>query len=182
MLLRSFGTALGLCLLAGSGQAQEAMVDVQGDGPPSHLTAAALTAMPAMTLHVAFGTGHGPTDATFEGPLLWTVLAEARAVDTTKAPLQVRQIVTLTGRDGYTATLALDEISPDFEGKQVILAEKMNGQPLPAEHFRIVVPGDKRGGRSVRDIMRIVVTGQPWAAPSPLIRPSSLSIAMSKNI
>jgi len=47
--------------------------------------------------------------------------------------------------------------APAFEGKPVILAERTNGQPLGAGHFRIVVPGDRRGGRSVRDVASIAV-------------------------
>jgi hypothetical protein len=33
----------------------------------------------------------------------------------------------------------------------------MDGQPLDPEHFRIVVPGDRRSARSVRDIISIAV-------------------------
>lgn len=57
------------------------------------------------------------------------------------------------------------EIAPEFEGKQVILAERMDDQPLDAEELRIVVPLDRRGGRSVRKVARIEVstplTGSP---------------------
>lgn len=64
----------------------------------------------------------------------------------------------IVGRDGYRAVQALGEIPPEFEAKQVILAERMNGNPLAPDHFRIVVPLDKRGGRSVRDVARIEVS------------------------
>jgi DMSO/TMAO reductase YedYZ molybdopterin-dependent catalytic subunit len=39
----------------------------------------------------------------------------------------------------------------------VILAEQMNGKPLGPDHFRLVVPGDQRGGRSVRDVVSITI-------------------------
>lgn len=67
----------------------------------------------------------------------------------------------ITGRDGYRAVLALGEIAPDFENKSVILANRMDGKPLGAGHPRVVVPLDKRGGRSVRDVMRIPVLAAP---------------------
>ena len=121
------------------------------------LTDSDLSKLPAIHISVAFGTEHGPRLSEFEGPLLWTVLIQAHALDFAKPGDQARQIISLTGRDGYTAVLGLGEISPDFEGKQVILAEQMNGQPLGPEHLRIVVPGDKKGGRSVRDIVAIAV-------------------------
>ena len=133
---------------------------VQGKGgDPASLTMDAIAKLPSIQLKVAFATDHGPRDANFAGPLLWTVLDSAHAVDPTKHRDDVRQIVILTGQDGYTAVLALGEISPEFENKQVILAASMDGKPL--EHPRIVVPGDKRGGRGVHDLAKIVVLPPP---------------------
>jgi hypothetical protein len=44
----------------------------------------------------------------------------------------------------------------------VILADHMVGQPLAPEHLRLVIPGERRAGRSVRDVVRISVgTAQP---------------------
>jgi DMSO/TMAO reductase YedYZ molybdopterin-dependent catalytic subunit len=46
--------------------------------------------------------------------------------------------------------------APDFEGKSAILAITENGQPLPPEDgIRLIVPGDKHGGRAVRDVVKI---------------------------
>jgi len=112
-------------------------------------------------VRVAFLTEHGVHAASFEGPLLWTVLQKAGAVDPAKHRDQVSQWIVIIGRDGYRAVLALGEIAPEFEGKQVLLAERMDGQPLGVDHLRIVVPLDKRGGRSVREVTRIEVTAVP---------------------
>ena len=106
------------------------------------MTAEDVANLPAIQVPVAFGTEHGARRAVFDGPLLWAVLDRAHVVDPGKPGEQVRQIVSLTGRDGYTAVLGLGEISPDFEGKQVILAERMDGKPLGPDHLRVVVPGD----------------------------------------
>jgi len=35
---------------------------------------------------------------------------------------RLRHTIVVTGRDGYAAVLALAEIDPEFEGKQVVLA------------------------------------------------------------
>ena len=55
--------------------------------------------------------------------------------------------------DGYAVALA--EIDPEFEGKQVLLAYRRNGQPIEGNTLRLVVPADRHGGRSVRDVVRI---------------------------
>jgi hypothetical protein len=57
--------------------------------------------------------------------------------------------------DRHTAVVALAEIAPQFAGRPIQIAEGMNGAPLPQEALRLMVPGDRRGGRSVRDVVRI---------------------------
>jgi hypothetical protein len=132
---------------------------------PSHatvnVTTEDLARLPMVKVDVAFLTEHGKRRASFEGPLLWTVLQKAGAVDPARPRGQVSRTVVIIGTDGYRAVLALAEISPEFEGKQVILAERMDRQLLGAGHLRIVVPLDKRGGRSVRDVAHIEVTAPP---------------------
>jgi len=129
---------------------------------PVNLSLGELAQLPATQVHTDFLTENGPHAASFEGPLLWTVLQRAGVIDAAKHREQVSQTIIILGRDGYRAVLALGEIAPEFEAKQVILAERMDGSPLEVEHLRVVVPLDKRGGRSVRDVARIEVT-----APSP---------------
>ena len=68
---------------------------------------------------------------------------------------RLRHTIVVTGRDGYAVVLALAEIDPEFEGKQVVLAYRRDGQPMNGHELRLVVPGDRRGGRSVRDVVRI---------------------------
>ncbi len=127
-------------------------------GATTTLGIAQIQALPAITITAAFGTAHGPFKAVFTGPLLWTVLTATRAVDAEHPKLAVRQSALITGSDGYAAVLALGEIAPAFEDKKIILATRMNGQYLGPQHLRIVVPGDKMGGRSVRDVVRIAVS------------------------
>jgi hypothetical protein len=124
-------------------------------GTPVTLSQATLASLPSAKLHVSFGTDHGPTSATFQGPLLWTVLVHEGVVSAAHPRDATRQVLLVTGRDGYTAVLALGEIAPQFEGKQTILADSMNGRPLGLGHWRIVIPGEQRGGRDVRDVARL---------------------------
>jgi hypothetical protein len=128
-----------------------------GSGSPHRVLTDDLRALPTTALTVSFETEHGQERASYRGVLLWTLLDHVGAVDAAKPRAHVRQTVSATGRDGYTATLALAEIDPAFEGKQVIVAYDRDGTPLGDDHLRLVVPGDRHGGRSVRDVMRIDV-------------------------
>jgi hypothetical protein len=125
---------------------------------PVNVSLGELAGLPTMQIHINFLTERGPHSASFEGPLLWAVLEQAGVIDPANHRNQVSQTVVILGQDGYRAVLALGEIAPEFEAKQVILAERMDGSPLDGDHLRVVVPLDKRGGRSVRDVTRIEVT------------------------
>jgi DMSO/TMAO reductase YedYZ molybdopterin-dependent catalytic subunit len=140
--------------------AAEPQIGITVVGPsnlPVNLSLRELAGLPITQVQTNFLTKDGRHAATFDGPLLWTVLQKAGVINPAKHREQVSQAIMILGRDGYTAILALGEIAPEFEGKQVILAERMNGKPLDAEHLRVVVPLDKRSGRSVRDVARIEV-------------------------
>jgi len=152
--------ALAFCA-AGPADALAADLTVVGaDGAAHTLVQADLDALPAETLDVSFKGEHGTMAARFAGPLLWTVLIRSGAID--PAPrLHVRMTVVTTGADGYAAVLALGEIDPEFEGKKVLLATAQDGKPVGGTGIRQVVPGDARGGRSVRDVVRIAVETRP---------------------
>ena len=85
-------------------------------------------------------------DREWTGPLLWGVLAEA-------AHLGVRVV----GADGWTAVFGLAELSPKFAAKPIQLAYLVNGAPIANHGLRLIVPGEHRGGRSVRDVVRIEI-------------------------
>ena len=57
----------------------------------------------------------------------------------------------------WTAVFGLAELSPQFAGKPIQLADRMNGEPIPNQGLRLIVPGERRGGRSVRDVVRVEV-------------------------
>ena len=118
------------------------------DGHAATLTLPALQALPSATASLKGSNG---ADIAFAGPTLWSVLGSAGAIDP-DVHHHVRQVVIATGRDGYAATLALGEIDPEFEGKAVVLALDAAGGTL-----RIVVPGDKRLARDVRDVVSLTV-------------------------
>jgi molybdate transport system substrate-binding protein len=129
---------------------------VQRIGQASHmLSFERLAALKPVTQRVGFLTSQGEQQNEWTGPLLWDVLAASGVADAIKPAEHVRLAVRVTGADGYTAVVALAEISPQFAGRPVQLADHLNGALLPGHGLRLVVPGDKRGGRSVRDVVRI---------------------------
>ncbi len=118
---------------------------------PAALSIPDLQALPAGS--VTLPAEHGAA-MQMRGPALWDVLQRAGAIDP-DFHHRVGQVVTITGKDGYGATLALGEIDPEFEGKAVILATERDGAAL--EQPRLAIPGDKRLGRDVRDVASIAV-------------------------
>jgi hypothetical protein len=132
-------------------------VTIARSGEQSHaVDRAAVEQLPVVELQVSFLTSHGTEQATYAGALLWAVLDHAGTLGSDPRS-RLRQTVAVVGRDGYLAVLALAEIDPEFEGKQVLLAYRRDGQPIANGELRLVVPGDRRGGRSVRDVVTINV-------------------------
>ena len=119
------------------------------------LDAALLQSLPAVTVDVTFETGQGRKPGRYTGILLWALLEKAEPIDEPGKNATLRHTLVITGRDGYAVALALGEIDPHYEGKQVIIAY-LGGEPSASmSSLRLVVPGDVHGGRSVRDIATI---------------------------
>jgi molybdate transport system substrate-binding protein len=116
-----------------------------------------IAALARVTQRVGFSSARGEQQSEWTGPLLWEVIGASGVVDAATPREMAHLAVRITGADGYSALIALGEIAPQFEGKQVLLADQMNGVPLPGRALRLIVPGDGLGGRSVRDVARIDV-------------------------
>ena len=108
-------------------------------GQADQLTKAKLSKLPQLTITVTFKTSRGLSPGSFTGPSLWTVLTDAQALDPTKPRGFVGDTILTTGRDDYVAAVAAGEIAPQFETKNIILAEQMNSKSLGQFHLRLVV-------------------------------------------
>jgi hypothetical protein len=129
---------------------------IQRAGAPSRaISPERIAELPPLTQRVGFATGRGEQQNEWTGPLLWDVLVDSGAVDPAKPTDQVHLAVRVTGADGYVAVIAMAEIAPQFAGRPIQIADHMNGSVLPGRALRLIVPGDRRGGRSVRDVVRI---------------------------
>lgn len=130
---------------------------------PQTFDPAALAALPPSRQTVDFFAGaSGLVSQTYIGVSLNDLLAKAGIiVDPTVKNDVLRYYVVVTGTDCYEVLLSLGELEPDFGGSaQVLVAYAYgDGTPLSASEgaMRLVVPGDKKGGRYVSNIARISV-------------------------
>jgi Oxidoreductase molybdopterin binding domain len=67
---------------------------------------------------------------------------------------RMKLYVVVEAADGYRAVFALAEFDPDFTDRVILLADRRDGRPLSSKEgpFRIVVPGEKRHARWVRQV------------------------------
>jgi len=122
---------------------------------PHSFSLADLRAMPAVTVEVLHAGHNGGQINHYTGVLLWTLVNAAELVDENGPRTHLQHTIRATGQDGYSVVLAIGEIEPDFEGKQVLVAYEQDGRALT--NLKLVVPADAKAGRSVRDLVAIDV-------------------------
>lgn len=139
--------------LPGAALALDPSAALSGEGLTERvLTPESLAALPAQEVDVTYETSKGPKAEHYRGVPLWDVLAAEPALADHKAAL--RRVVLVTARDDHQVAFSLGEILPDFGGQPVLIAWTVDGQPTP-DGLRMVVPGDKRGGRYIKDVVRL---------------------------
>jgi hypothetical protein len=67
--------------------------------------------------------------------------------------------VLASAKDGYQIVFSLGELDPDLGGVHALVADKRDGKPLFEYQgpFRLVLPNDKAGARSVRMLEKLEV-------------------------
>jgi DMSO/TMAO reductase YedYZ molybdopterin-dependent catalytic subunit len=133
--------------------APAASIEISGDvSKPITVTAADLSALPQVT--VMAGT------TAYEGVLLEDVLKTAGVVSGSSLKGKALSTYVLAeGRDGYAVVFSLGELDSAISDGQVVLAETSGGKPLADTQgpFRLVLPKDKIGARSVRMLSKLTV-------------------------
>jgi hypothetical protein len=121
-----------------------------------------LAALPHSKENITFLTKRGPQSGSFTGVLLWDLLNKAGIKSDPNQDGQF-QYIEVTGTDCYQVVLALGELNPNFGGEQVLVADGENGVPLGSDtgFARLIVPGDKFGGRDAFWITTIQVLSGP---------------------
>ena len=151
--MRALVLALALAVAPVAAFAQSLTV-VSTDGKTKVLTPADLTDLPRAEVKV---TLEGVAK-TYEGPVLIYVLrAGGLPVGPKLHGDPLRAYVVMTGKDGFQAVYALAELDKDFHDDVVILADHVDGKPLPEKEapWRLASSGDKKGWRSVFGLARI---------------------------
>ncbi len=116
---------------------------------PLTLTAADLATMPRATV----ATNSNGIATTYEGVWLSDVLKKAGvAMGSALRGPALSAYVVASASDGYQVVFSVGELDPEMTGGQYLLADKANGKALFGENgaFRLIIPGDKRGARSIR--------------------------------
>ena len=72
---------------------------------------------------------------------------------------QMKLYVVADAADGYRAVFALPEFDPDFTDRVIILADRRDGHVMTPKEgpFRLIVPGEKRHARWVREVTTLDV-------------------------
>jgi len=117
--------------------------------------------------HTVKATDHG-TPVTFEGVLLNDVLAKVRTPTGEPFDGTVASYYLLVyARDGYKAVFSWAEIDPTFTDRNVYVVTRRDGKPLSSNDgaFELVVPGEKRNSRWVRQLKMLRVEPLPSSTP-----------------
>jgi DMSO/TMAO reductase YedYZ molybdopterin-dependent catalytic subunit len=147
---------------AGANAQAEDSVDLRGDLPnPRRLNASELHKLPR--LEVRTTDPHDPSkEIVYSGtPLTEVLKAGGLLVDSGMAA--IRDTITMTvlveATDGYRVVFSLAELNPELTDRVIVLADAKDGQPLPPREgpFRIIVPGEKRPARWVRQVKALTV-------------------------
>ena len=124
---------------------------------PLTLTAADIAAMPRTTVSAKDKQG---ASHTYTGVALSDIFNKAGV--TTGAQLRGKNMtkyVLVSCADGYKVVFSLAELDSAFTDRVVILADQMEGKPLPPNNgpFRIIVPGDKKPARDCFQVASIAI-------------------------
>ena len=131
------------------------------DGGAHPISAQAWAALPRVSVQAI---DHDGKEVKFEGVAAREVL---KLVD---APLgkelrgkNLAVYVLAEAGDGYRAVYALAEFDADFNDRIILIADRRDGQALSEKEgkVRIVVPGEKRQARWLRELVSISVKRAP---------------------
>ena len=136
-----------------------ATLTVVVDGTPKAVTASSLQQLPRDTATMVF---HEEPPVRYQGVSLAGVLKSVGVrSDSLRGPALATRLV-IEASDGYRIVLALSELDPSLGGKRILLADRVDGKPLPADEapWRLIIPGDQRPARSARQVVTIRVIAE----------------------
>lgn len=103
----------------------------------------------------------GKVDHTYTGVTLSDILKKAGATmeDALKGKNLTKYLL-VEASDNYQVVFALAELDKNYTDRLIILADTVDGKPLPAGEgpFRIIVQGEKKPARCVRQVIELRVS------------------------
>jgi hypothetical protein len=124
-------------------------------GKSAEWTAATLAALPHKTLTVY--NEHAKVNQTYAGVELIDLLKPLGVPDKPHGK-DFRLYLEAEGSDGYVVVFSAAEVTPDVHDATVIVADAMDGKPLPVSGpLQLVSTGEKRPARWVRNLVAIRV-------------------------
>jgi len=130
------------------------LLRIKGEVPhPFTLTADEFAKLPRQSVRAR---DHDGKDAEFEGVAVFEVLKRSGLkLGEDLRGTAVALYLVVEASDGYRAVFALPEIDPACTDRTILLADRRDGKPLSDREgsLRIVVPGEKRHARWVRQVV-----------------------------
>jgi DMSO/TMAO reductase YedYZ molybdopterin-dependent catalytic subunit len=126
-----------------------------------------LAAMPRKTVQAG---AHGDAPSAWEGVALVEVLrAEGAPLGKALRGDALANYVRVTATDGYQVVFGLGELDAEMGAANVVLVDRHEGKPLDDKDgpVRLVVPGDKRPARWVRNVATIELLSASTRVPKP---------------
>jgi hypothetical protein len=140
----------------------EDFLDLRGDVPsPQRIDPAGLRKLPRIEIRTT--DPHDPgREIVYSGtPLVEVLKAGGLLLDPDMARIRetVKMSVLVEAADGYRALFSLAELDPELTDRVVLLADPKDGQAISSRDgpFRIIVPGEKRPVRWVRQVRTLTV-------------------------
>jgi hypothetical protein len=139
-------------------RAEETRLLLQSAQRSATLDLAQLQALGSETVEVRWHRGERVESATFTGVSARVLLAQLGLP--AGEPLRgnwLQGVVTAVAEDGYRVAFGAGEFESTLTGRRVLVAWARNGMPLsPSEGpLRLVIEGDARPSRSVRQLTRL---------------------------
>lgn len=161
-------TALAVAPIAARAQASPPSSAGQSASPTAALTISGAVDKPlslslddlAKLPHTTLKVTHNGKEETFDGVPLWDLLKQAGVPPAGTPHLaHLGFAVVAVGSDGYHVAFALGEVNPEFNDSGILVADKLDGQPIGAKPgpLHLIVPHDKKEGRWVRNFISIEV-------------------------
>ncbi len=157
-------SVLAFCLAPGGAMAQDSartsavVLSVTGDVPrPVKWTASEFARLPRQSVR---GKDRDGKEVGFEGVPLVEVLKTAgvKFGQDLRGPALANYLV-VEAADGYRAVFALPELDPAFTDRVILLADRREGKPFDEKEgpLRVIVPGEKRPTRWVKQVVSLKV-------------------------